>query len=50
MKIRVNRLYLLLAAVAVVTLSSCNRGYGCPHSMTTGEEFQNLINSVLMLF
>lgn len=50
MKNRVNRLFLLLSVLAVVTLSSCNRGYGCPNTFSIGDGFQDLVNSLLQVF
>ena len=41
---RSSRFFLLLAAVATTTLSSCNRGVGCPTNLSLNEIFDACVS------
>ncbi|MEP7195372.1 MAG: hypothetical protein ABI851_02560 [Saprospiraceae bacterium] len=46
---KISRPVLSLIVVTLVTLTSCNRGYGCPYDFSVLETFSNLANSALRL-
>lgn len=37
-----------LLVLSILTLSACNRGYGCPYGMST--EFNNFLSYITQLF
>jgi len=49
MKNRVNKTLLFASLLVIVTLSSCNRGYGCPGSFSADDFFSSLFQSLSQL-
>lgn len=50
MKTRTNRLLLFASAFVLLTMTSCNRGYGCPNVSVDGEGIKALLSSLLQMF
>lgn len=44
------RIFVLLAAVATTTLSSCNRGMGCPTNFSLNELIDACVSVAINLF
>jgi len=47
MKKNLRILTVLIAVFAMVALSSCNRGYGCPNNFSSNEAFTAVVSPVI---